>query len=222
MNLTAKALLSALFLGALSTVQAQLAWEKTEIELHPKPGDAEAVANFKYENKTAKPIQIKNVHSSCGCTVASLKKNEVAPGEKGEVTATFKIGGRTGLQQKTITVETDDSTQPVTNLLLKAVIPEAVQIQPAFVHWDSGQKPTPQKITVTAGPGTTLTKIDVTSTPDEFTTKVDPGSKAGEFVITVTPKDVSKMSTATLTIKGDLPQVFYATARITAPSAAGR
>ncbi len=221
MNLSIKALLSAVFLGALSTAQAQLTWEKTEIELHPKPGDAEAVAQFKYENKTDKPINIKNVRSSCGCTVASLKKNDVAPGEKGEVTATFKIGNRTGVQQKTVTVETDDSAQPVMNLLLKAVIPDVLQIQPAFVFWENGEDPKPKKITVTAGKDVTVTKLDVSSSSPEFTTKVDKGSKPGEFVITVTPKNTATMVSATLTIQPDLPQVFYATARVTGPAAAG-
>lgn len=211
-----------IFLGAFvafSTAHAQLTWEKTEIELHPKASDAEAVAQFKYENKTDKPILIKNVHSSCGCTVASLKKNDVAPGEKGEVTATFKIGGRTGVQQKTVTVETDDPAQPVTNLLLKAVIPESVQIQPTFVFWENGEAPKPKKITVTAGKDVKMTKVDVVSSSPDFATKVDPGTKPGEFVITVTPQDVKKAVSATLTIKPDMPQVFYATARVTAAAA---
>ena len=220
MNLLIKAFCGAVFLGALASAQAQLTWEKTEIELHPKAGDAEAVAQFKYENKTAKPINIKNVRSSCGCTVASLKKNDVAPGEKGEVTATFKIGGRTGVQQKTVTVETDDATQPVTNLLLKAVIPESVLIQPTFVFWENGEAPKPKKITVTAGNEVKMTKLDAISSSPDFTTKVDPGSKPGEFVITVTPLDTKKVVSATVTIKPDMPQVFYATARVTAPAAA--
>ena len=222
MNLTAKAIMAAVFLGALSTAQAQLTWEKTEIELHPKPGDAEAVANFKYENKTDKPILIKNVHSSCGCTVASLKKNDVAPGEKGEVTATFKIGGRTGLQQKTVTVETDAATEPVTNLLLKAVIAETVKIQPTFVFWENGEEPTTKKITVkAASQDVNMTKLDVTSSSPDFATKVEKGTNAGEFVIDVTPKDTMKAYSATLTIKPDFPQTFYATARVTGPTASG-
>ena len=200
---------------ALSTAQAQLTWEKTEIELHPKATDAEAVAQFKYENKTDKPINIKNVRSSCGCTVASLKKNDVAPGEKGEVTATFKIGGRTGVQTKTVTVETDHPAQPVINLILKADIPESVRINPTFVFWENGANPQPKKITVTAGKDVKMTKLDVVSSSPDFVTKVDPGTKPGEFVITVTPQDVKKAVSATLTIKPDLPQVFYATARVT-------
>lgn len=219
MNLTVKAFLTALFVGTLSTAQAQLTWEQMQIELHPKLGDAEAVAQFKYENKTNKTIQIKNVKSSCGCTVASLKKNDVAPGEKGEVTATFKIGGRTGVQQKTITVETDDASQPMTSLLLKAVIPEAVQIQPTFVFWENGEPAKPKKITVTAAKDVKLTKLNVASSSPDFTTKVDNGTKPGEFIITVTPQDATKVTAATLTITSDLPQVFYATARVVPPPA---
>src|SRR3978361_439554 len=106
MNLKATGLLASVFFSGLAATHAQLAWEQKEIELHPKASDAQTVANFKYENKGKTPIKITSVKSSCGCTVASLKKDVVAPGEKGEVTATFNIGGRIGVQQKPITVET--------------------------------------------------------------------------------------------------------------------
>jgi len=212
----------AIFLAAFSNARAQLAWEQTQIELHPKPGDAEAVAQFKYENKGDKPVVIKNVRSSCGCTVASLKKNDVAPGEKGEVTATFKIGGRTGVQQKSVTVETDDPSQPVTNLLLKAVIAQALEIVPSFVFWETGEAPKPKKITVKANKDLPVTKIDVSSSSPDFTTKVEKGAGAGEFVIQVLPRDTSRMLAATLTIKPDSGGTFQVTARVTGPAAAGR
>ena len=47
MNLPTKALLGALFLCISSLAQAQLAWEKTELELNPPPGADSAVATFK-------------------------------------------------------------------------------------------------------------------------------------------------------------------------------
>jgi hypothetical protein len=218
MNLMTKATLAAIFLSAFSTAQAQLAFEQTEIELHPKATDAEAIAVFKYENKGTKPIKITSVKSSCGCTVASSKQDDVAPGEKGEVTANFKIGGRTGIQQKAITVTTDDPTQSTINLMLKAVIPVSLEVQPNFVFWENGEAPNPKTIKVTAGKDVKVTKIDVTSTGPEFTTKVDNGAKPGEFTITVTPKDTKQMANATLTIKPDFPQTFYATARVTGPA----
>ncbi len=219
MNLIAKNFLGAVFFGTLVTAQAQLAWEQQQIELRPKAGDTEAVANFKYENKGSKPVRINNVRSSCGCTVASLKKNEVAPGEKGEVTATFKIGGRTGVQQKTVTVETDDAAQPVTNLVLKAVIEPAVVLQPVMVYWESGEAPKPKTITLKANKDVSITKVDVGSSAPEFTTRVEKGSAPGEFTISVQPKDTSRGVNATLTIKSDLPQPVYASARVTPPAA---
>ena len=60
MNLPTKALLGALFLCLSTVAQAQLAWEKTEIELNPAPGADSAIATFKYENKgTSRSISIR-------------------------------------------------------------------------------------------------------------------------------------------------------------------
>jgi len=218
MKLNAKAIFAGMILCALPSLHAQLAWEKTEVDLHPKLGEKEAVAVFKYENKGDKPITIKNVRSSCGCTVASLKKNDVAPGEKGEITATYSVGGHTGLQQKSVAVETDDPKEPSLNLLLRVFIPQEVEMQPSFVFWKTGEEPKPKTITIKAGEGVKVTKVDVTSSTPEFTTKVDKGSKAGEFVVTVKPKDTTHTVSSTLTIKPDYPKTLYALARVTPPA----
>jgi hypothetical protein len=92
------------------TARAELKWEQTAVELHPAPTDKEAVGHFKYQNTGSRPVRFKSVHTSCGCTAAQSQKEEVPPGEKGEITATFKIGDRTGTQVKTVTVQTDDPT----------------------------------------------------------------------------------------------------------------
>ncbi|MGI8435314.1 MAG: DUF1573 domain-containing protein [Chthoniobacterales bacterium] len=220
MKLIPQALFGAVFFCVLVSAQAQLTFEQKEIELHPKAGDAEAIANFKYTNKTAKTINIKNVRTSCGCTVAALKKNSVAPGEAGEVTATFKIGGRTGTQQKAITVETDDPAQPTVGLVLKAVIPETVLVQPPFVAWESGEAAKAKTITVkAASPEVKIGKLDVTSSNADFTTAVEKGKNPNEFIVSVTPKDTAAAHFDSLTLKPDLPQPFYATARVNGPNA---
>lgn len=218
MKSTVSALFGLVFLAGLPVAQAQLRWEKTQIDLTPKAGDQEAVANFKYENTGKTPITIKNVKSSCGCTTAALKKNDVAPGEKGEVTATFKIGGRTGVQQKTVTVETDDPSQPSITLMLKATIATPLELKPSFVYWESGEKPTPKTMTAKVGADVTVTKLDVNSSSPDFKTAVTKSEDGKEFVITVTPTDTSKVVNATLTIKSNLPEPLYAMARITGPA----
>src|SRR5881398_243591 len=102
--------------------RAELKWEQTSVELHPAFSDKQAVAHFKYENVGKTSVHFESVKASCGCTTAQTQKDEVAPGEKGEITATFNIGGRTGTQVKTITVDTDDAKAPQTVLKFTATI----------------------------------------------------------------------------------------------------
>jgi hypothetical protein len=133
-----------------ATARAELKWEQTAVELHPTPGDKEAVGHFKYQNAGSQPVRFKSVHTSCGCTAAQSQKDEVPPGEKGEITATFKIGDRTGTQVKTVTVQTDDPINATTVLTLKAVIPQQLEINPTFVFWGQGEALKPKSIVVRA------------------------------------------------------------------------
>jgi uncharacterized protein DUF1573 len=224
MNLPTKALLGALSLCISTVAQAQLAFEKTELELNPPPGADSTVATFKYENKGDKKIHINAVRTSCGCTTAALAKNDVEPGEKGEIVATLKTGDRVGLQQKTVTVETDDPKQPQTILTLKANIVQLLELQPAFVSWQANEDPKPKTIVAKAGKGVTIKNLEVTSSAPEFTAKVEPGSGAGEFKIIVAPKDTAHQATANLTIKPDSSvspaKVFNASARVMPPATA--
>src|ERR1700726_4711529 len=82
--------------------RAELKWEQTSVELHPALGDKQAIAHFKYQNVGKTPLHFKYVKASCGCTAAQSQKDQVNPGEKGEVTATFNIGDRTGMQVKNV------------------------------------------------------------------------------------------------------------------------
>lgn len=194
--------------------RAELKFDKTEIELHPAPADKQAVGHFTYQNTGKTPVKFKSVKASCGCTAAQTQKDEVPPGEKGEVTATFNIGDRTGTQVKTVTVETDDPTHAQTVLTLRTIIPQQLEISPTFVFWKQGEKPDPKTITVKVGKEFTVKHIKVTSSTPDFQTKVEEGN--GEFKINVQPKQTNTIGGTTLTIQPeDSPKVFYATARIT-------
>ena len=211
-----------LSLAIAATAQASLVFEKKEIDLKPDLGAANAVAIFKYENKGTTPIHIKAVRPSCGCTTAALAKNDVAPGEKGEIKATFDIGERTGLQIKTITVETDDPQAPQTVLTFKATIAQVLEVQPTVVFWQAEEPAQPKIIIAKVAPGLTIKKVDVTASSADFTTKVEPGSAPGEFKIQVRPTATTKPLNATLTIKPDTTpaKVYYASARVMPPGTA--
>ena len=202
--------------------RAELKWEQQTIELHPAVGDKTAVAHFKYENTGKTPVHFKSVKASCGCTATQTQKENVNPGEKGEVTATFNIGDRTGMQVKTVTVQTDDPNpaQATTILTLKANIAQAIEIKPSFVYWQSGEEPKPKKISVKASKDFPAKNITVKSNSPSFEARVEPRS-AGEWTIEVTPKDTSKASGSSLMILTDYPKeapkAFYVSAQVTAP-----
>jgi len=213
---------SALCFLVAASAPAALVFEKTEIDLKPELGASKVDAVFKYENKGTTPVHIKSVKPSCGCTTAALAKNDVAPGEKGEITATFNIGDRSGVQIKTIAVETDAPDSPQTTLTFKATIAQLLDLQPPYLTWQANEPAQAKTITAKTAKGVTVPKIDVISSSGDFTATVEPGSTAGEFKIQVQPKDTSKPLNATLTIKPEVKpeKVFYAAARVMPPGTA--
>jgi hypothetical protein len=195
--------------------RAGLKWDQTAIELHPTATDKQAIGHFKYQNTGDKPVKFKSVKTSCGCTAAQTQKEEVPAGEKGEITATFNIGERTGTQVKTVTVETDDPANVTTVLTLKAVIPQQLEITPTFVFWGQGEAPKPKTIVVRAAKDFPVKHLKVTSSSPDFQAKVEETGN-GQFKIDVQPQETNRLIASTLTIQPeDSQKIFYATARIT-------
>jgi hypothetical protein len=221
MNTNFSRLIGVFALAALvQSAHAELKWEQTSVDLRPAFNDKQAVAHFKYENVGNTPIHFKSVHASCGCTTAQTQNEQVAPGQKGEITATFNIGGRTGTQVKTVTVQTDDPEPSTIVLTLKAVITPLLEFQPTLVYWQNGEEPKPKIITAKANKDAAIKKLDVASSTPDFTAKVDAGSAPNEFRISVQPRDTTKAVYATLTIKPDSPANtgnMFAAARVMPP-----
>lgn len=209
-------------LALVHTAYGGLKWEQNQIELHPVPGDATAVGTFRYFNDGKEVVHIKSVHTSCGCTTTSKMKDVVAPGESGEIAATFKIGGSTGVQQKTVQVETDDASAPLTVLTLRAVIPQMLELKPSFVYWENGEPAKAKTIAVKMAKESGAKNINVSSSSADFSTKVASAGQ-NQFEIQVQPRDTSHPANATLTVQPDNGgKPFYATARVITPSTTSR
>src|ERR1700676_340719 len=124
----------------------QLAWDTTEQTFNSKQQDKEVVAKYKFTNSGPKPVKIQNVRTSCGCTTAQLNKTYYAPGESGEIETKFTFSGRTGKQEKAITVDTTANPQQPTILKLHVYIEETVKVEPEVVLWRVGEQPDPKSI----------------------------------------------------------------------------
>ncbi len=73
---------------------------------------------FEFTNNGDGPLLIKKVTASCGCTgLVADEKKEYLPGETGKIKFTFNTEGRSGVNEKSITVETNDPKTPSKILL---------------------------------------------------------------------------------------------------------
>lgn len=67
--------------------------------------DGERVSySFKFTNSGDAPLIISSAKGSCGCTVPNWPKDPIAPGETGTIDVTFNSSGRSGKQNKAVTL----------------------------------------------------------------------------------------------------------------------
>lgn len=62
---------------------------------------------FKFVNKGQGPLVIQNANASCGCTIPDFSRDPIAPGDSGVIKVMFNSEGRSGEQNKVITVTTN-------------------------------------------------------------------------------------------------------------------
>ena len=87
-----------------STLGPQFSFE-TELHDFGQLIDGEKVSySFKFTNSGDQPLIISNAKGSCGCTVPNWPKDPIQPGESGTIDVTFNSSGRTGKQNKAITL----------------------------------------------------------------------------------------------------------------------
>ncbi len=59
---------------------------------------------FKFKNTGEEPLVLTNAKGSCGCTVPTWPKEPIAPGETGEINVEFNSKGKSGKQNKKVTL----------------------------------------------------------------------------------------------------------------------
>ncbi len=113
----------------------RLKFEEQEFDFGKLKTEAKVTHVFKFRNVAeAATVEIKGVQASCGCTTTELSKKSFAPGETGEISATFDPRMRQGKERKVITVTTDDpAAEKMELVLLVEVIPQII-IEPLAAY----------------------------------------------------------------------------------------
>ena len=96
-----------------------------------KEGD-KLVGEIAFKNTGKSTIQIVDVRTHCGCTVADIKKTEYAPGEKGKISYTMRTRNFHGLVRKSISIKWSDGAEHVERFVLEADIKREFDIRPNY------------------------------------------------------------------------------------------
>lgn len=155
-----------------------------------KDSEEKVLHDFIVRNTGDATLEIKNVRTSCGCTVAQPENKSLKPGEQTKIATTLTLKGRQGVTSKTVTVESNDPTNPSFRLELKGTAIAAITIDPRTVSLGRivDDKPVTQTVSIKATKPDLTFKIESidASTLKEFTVEqktVEEG-KSYELVLT--------------------------------------
>ncbi len=203
-------------IGLPLKTRAELVWKQKTVELHADAKSTVLEARFPFSNTGETPVDVTQVESSCGCTVASLEKRHYEPHESGEIVARYTVGTQAGVQKKTVLVETGDGHSPTT-LTLEIHIPEIVRVRPAFVQWKHGESPASKSITLEIVQDIPATDVAVRSSAAGFEAEVKPLVPGRKYELKVHPLTTDQQQFSTLNIRcrfGDEEKSFSAYASV--------
>jgi hypothetical protein len=83
---------------------------------------------FHFKNIGSKNLIISGANGSCGCTIPEWPKEPIKAGDEGKIDVLFNSEGKSGLQEKTVTLVTN--CEPATRIIkIKAevIVPETAK-----------------------------------------------------------------------------------------------
>jgi hypothetical protein len=190
----------------LPAAHAQLKWDAQKIEVRAEPGQDQVSSVFAFQNAGKTQVDLREVSTSCGCTVAEPDKETFLPGEKGKITATFSPGDRTGWQEKEINVTTNDPKNPNVVLTLRVWVPPLLEVKPLALGWKADEKPETKRLHAKILVDQPMEITAVKCSDERIAVKLERTGKAGEYDILVTPKVTTDLIRAVITIQTNFPK----------------
>lgn len=170
---------------------------------------------FTLRNSGKDTLQIENVRSSCGCTVAMADKKAVAPGETTRIEASFNSDRFSGHVNKDIYVQSNDPVQPVTKLSITGEVKVELSITPSTIYF-SGLKegvPVNRRLALVNNSEKTITIREISSTVPDIRfelpkLKLQPGERTElSLMVDNVTRDTKLTGNLTIHISGPQKEV---------------
>ena len=99
----------------------EIKFEEYEYNFGTVTEDTVIIHEYVFSNTTRTPLIVTDTHGTCHCIVADFTAEPLAKNQKGKIKISFDTKGRTGIQEKTITVNSNAETSKVILYLKGAV-----------------------------------------------------------------------------------------------------
>jgi len=190
-----------LLLAVAVVPAAALDWEADTVRVTIAPFQATQDVVFHFRNRGRAAVALTDIQTNCDCLSAAADRTSVAPGESGEIKATFTVGDRAGLYERVITVRSDDAKEP-TRLHVEIEVPETYAIAPRSLQWKLNAATTTQTVTLTAAAGLSIDFSEAVATNAAFSARLETVAAGRSYLVHVQPTDTSQPISAAIRIFG--------------------
>lgn len=90
-----------------------------------------------FVNTGTKPVQIKDVDPSCGCTVPQVPEEKYAPGDTAEISFTIDTEGFYGVERKSLTVSFKDNVLQDYKFYIQVGVFEEFEVTPRYIDFQN-------------------------------------------------------------------------------------
>ena len=135
---------------------------------------------FTFTNTGNADLEITRTRTTCGCTAGVISKNVLAPGESGEIQATFNTRGYRGRRSMPVYVHSNDPANPVVQLKIETTVKNVAAFDPRNLNFGQvthGQSA--EREVSLAFDGDPVRILEVSAQPEFFIARIIE-SKTGE------------------------------------------
>jgi Protein of unknown function (DUF1573) len=161
--------------------------------------DSHAISQFVIHNGGTEPLNINDVFADCGCTVTSVDKKLLNPGESTWIHINFNSSGYWRGIEKRVFIVSDDNNESMKTVYLTGYVKIGVH---AATQWEDmgqakfGQALVPQKLVIYADPDFPHTKVELTGDITGLTWKVSdwhPDQEAQSCTLSIGSKLITEL-----------------------------
>jgi len=192
---------AALF-GAVDSAAA-LEWPTTEQTITIAKEQKSVPVVFVFRNSAAIPVRIISAASSCDCLRVFTPENVIEPGATGEIRGQFDAEGKSGVVQRSITIRSDDATEP-TELKLTFALVDTIRMEPHKLSWTRDEPPSLKRASINSSASNTVKSLSVQCMSPDFEVALEKASDGRNYSLAMMPKRTDGIIQATVRVNAEV------------------